>query len=380
MGRASSVLHDHVHLPEPGEEGVFISYAEPDTPLAQALVNLLGELRIDCYYAPTSVPEGASSNWPQEIINKGIRRSNCFIFVCSPNSLSRPWVLFELGAAAGFRKKCLYACVQGIRDAEIESIPHVGQYYHFRLNKEVELAALLAHVGHAMREDENVFRVKINRLFTHPRKPLQDVMSLSAQRWVFIAGNAPKPKQRFAPAARMRLRVFVRSLTEELLQKEFSIAACPQVTAVGKIALDTAQASAAVRGGHVDYEIGGLYPVDREVRKNPMGTRRAQSKWQEHLIAFRKSYLEKHEWLVLIGGADGTKEEHEAFDGVNKVRHKQDRIYPIPCFGGYARELFEKMRHSRPALLMPCTECMKQKNTTGGCLRIREIVDKMANA
>lgn len=367
------------------EYPVFLSFADPDMKLAEALHRVLLQIGVNSFCAPEAPSRGMPTQWPSGILDKGIGLSRCVVLLCTPNSLTRPWVLFELGAAAALRKDCFCACVQSVKDSEIDAIPDPFRAFHYRLNDKNRLKDLLGHIGtSALGQEDEKLQYDIDSLFASQHQTVRDLMSLASERWVFIAGNVPRKGTKTSATRKRHLRTFVRDMTAQLLRSGFSVTACPQVKPVGKVALDAAESFVAGRGAavpfgtvSVDYDIGGLYPVDRYIRRKPFGSARTQSKWQEHLMTFRRSYLQKHEWLVLVGGTEGTTEEYEAVQTLNKDRRTQIRTYPIPCFGGSAREIFQTLRHLHSSYLKPCIECKGQSRP---CSRIPAIVEHMGKA
>jgi hypothetical protein len=176
------------------------------------------------------------------------------------------------------------------------------------------------------------------------------------------------------------MREFVKQLTSNLLRAGISITACPQVETVGKVALLAAEAFVSQQEKNEsagtaasDYEIGGIYPIDHKLRDLPLSIA-AKSKWREHLMNFRKSYLEKQEWLILVGGSHGTKEECEAANSLNKERKAKIKIYPIPCFGGTAAKIFVSLRKASVSHLDPCLRCKKRQYP---CRNLDAIVEKI---
>jgi hypothetical protein len=362
----------------------FISFAQPDKELAEALHKLLTHVGLTSHYAPKDLPEKLPTGWKKGIIEVGIRKSSSFILICTKQSLNRSWVLFEAGAAAALGVKCYCTRVQSVSDADIESIPDPDDLYHFKLFERHDLQNLLInvareHLGEACQEVlEN-----INKIFvTPPHRLVSNLLTIAASRWIFIAGNVPRGGHPFPQKRVHQMNSFVAQLTQRLLDAGFSIAACPQIETVGKEALKTAEKYIAdnsdgnsAKADCVDYEIGGLWPIDSILRTKPLGWKRAESKWQEHLMRFRKSYLYKQEWLFLLGGTEGTLEEYQAAEAINRERGAKIKTFSIPCFGGTAAKVFQKLEN-KPGCqyLEPCRKCKDMGNK---CRKIDQIVDKI---
>jgi hypothetical protein len=189
-------------------------------------------------------------------------------------------------------------------------------------------------------------------------KYTDEIVSLAKTRWVFIAGNTPQECERpnedipwftTSDAFKEKLRDFVIALTKALLERGFSVTACPQVDAVGLHAINTA---ADVIAGqrlpdHIDYRIAGIFPIDRSA-KNIGLSENAKKHWVAHIMKFRRSYLADHDWLVLVGGNQGTQDEYEA------AKSLKVKTLAIPCFGGTARRVADEDRQD---LQNPCAEC-----------------------
>jgi hypothetical protein len=383
--RMNNALHTHRRGSskiEDKEYDVFISFAEPDREIAEILSKILAHVGLSSYYAPKVLPKKSPAQWQTKIIDEGIRKSNCFIPIYTQASLSRSWVLFEIGAATALDMNCFFTRVQNVSDAEISIVPDPLNHYTYKLFDQKELQDLLRNVAeHALRQASQDVNEKISDMFAAQHYLLDSLISMAATRWVFIAGNFPTKRATLSGNRKVQMRKFVKQLSQELLRAGFSITACPQVNPVGKVALHAAEEFVASQSKHgafgtvcVDYEIAGLYPIDRILRKKPLDSTTANSKWQEHLMKFRKSYLKKQEWLILLGGTDGTKEELQAAMALNKERRHEIKVYPIPCFGGFSAKTFRDLVKSDGHHLQACISCSNQRKP---CTRIPQIVANM---
>lgn len=84
---------------------VFVSHAHVDTAIAEALKTLLAKIFDDVevdYSSDRSAGGGveAGANWLQWILDK-VRSCNVAVVVLTPESLSRPWLMWESGAVNG---------------------------------------------------------------------------------------------------------------------------------------------------------------------------------------------------------------------------------------------------------------------------------------
>ena len=81
-------------------------------------------------------------------------------------------------------------------------------------------------------------------------------------------------------------------------------------------------------------------------------------------MEFRKSYLRDQEWLLTIGGSEGTMEEYTA------AKDCKVKVLPIPCFGGSSLDNWKKIK---AATGCPCKGCQHNpKACMDTC--IKEIV------
>jgi len=359
----------------------FISFADPDRKLGEALYSALLEVGLDAHFAPKDLPQNAPSGWKAGIVDSGIGKSKTFILVGTRAAICRSWVLFEAGAAAALGVKCYHTRVQGVTDSDFGYVPDTIDHYNYRLFDWEELRQLFRKVAEdAQGSDCRPIWEKIDKAFARRAKSVADVIARASTRWVFIAGNMPRGGQKAAPERAADMRRFVNLLTQGLLEAGFCVAACPQVKDVGQVVLKTAEAYVAglAKTGAptlVDYRIGGLFPLDRMVRNRYGGARPVESKWREHLMQFRKSYLYKHEWLVLVGGSEGTAEEYEAVRGMNGARQVQIKTLAVPCFGGTGANVYRELKHKRDCCNLKLCEACRRR--AGGCPRVSEIVEQM---
>jgi hypothetical protein len=247
-----------------------------------------------------------------------------------------------------------------VSPSEIEDLPNPGAFVYDLSDKDL-LAKLITHVCVLDGEDEADFKTTVLNLVQS--NPLAERISrLARTRWVFVAGNYPdnaaQPdsgiewftnRQEYLD----RLKKFCEMLTETLLDQGFSVSACPQVEAVGMHVTTKAvdYLDNVEHPEHVDFAIGGIHPIDREARKSSL-SETAKKKWLDHIMEFRKSYLSNQEWLILIGGNQGSKEEYEA------ARKSKVKVVLIPCFGGTAANIHSGLANQ---LKGPCVGCQKHQ-------------------
>jgi len=347
----------------------FLSFSEPDRPLAEAIKGLFSQLQEQVFFAPTQLPQAGPANFPDAIIS-GIMASHCFVPVYTVHSLKRPWVLYESGLADSLELPRFPVRVVNVTPEEItRTVPSRTQPHYFAVyekNELVEFAINVCLSKHPKREQKKFRRFYKERVESELAANVyaRQILSLAKQRWVFIAGNTPRgtyqKKYTLKWAAigtknyNPRLRAFVKRLTVALLNDGFSLCSCPQVQPVGEVVAAEAAKWLAKHNGRSsnfsDYRIGGIYPVDLRTRESRW-PKDARDLWLKRLMDFRRSYLADQEWLILIGGSEGTQEEHKAAKNLNDVR-----VFSIPCFGGAARKVWNNLK---PRHKGPCRDCSK---------------------
>lgn len=337
----------------------FISFAEPDKELAENIHFLFKELGYKTFFSKKQLTEVGGTEWRKEVIN-GIKNSTCIIPICTQKSINRKWVLFELGAAEALGLDRFPARVAGVKIDEM-NLPGVDVTVYDLYNKE-QLTQFLVNIC----EKDNKYKSKNElvsfietQVLINPR--IENIITQSKKRWIFIAGNDAKSDDT------ERLKMFLENLSVALLKKGFSISSCPQVESVGKVVAQKTTDWIVENSddSSSEFKIGGIYPIDRETRKSKSLSTRLQDQWLQHLLAFRKSYLIDQEWLILIGGHEGTFEEYNAAHDLNVKK------YLIPCFGGTAEELWISKKSER---MGPCNDC----NYKSKKCDTKEISEKIA--
>ena len=355
------------------KHAAFLSFADPDRDLVKELHELFSNIGFSTYFAPRRLGETGSPEWRQEII-KGIRTSHCFIPVYTRHSIGRPWVLYESGVADAVRLRRYPARVSSVSISDLEYLPAQGALVYDLFDKE-GLTNLLVNACLAMKtEAKGVLRARVKEIMREYPDSVKRIINLSKERWVFIAGNSPTDMKKLKSQLlwctsksqySRRLKKFATTVTRTLLEKGFSISACPQVSHVGRPAIDAAVDWLAEPHGneHVDYRISGIHPLDRDARESNLSSV-AKGHWLDHILSFRRSYLEDQEWMLLVGGNRGTLDEYEAAKACGV------KIFGVPCFGGTALDVWKTEATDADD---PCVKC-RQKD--GKCEKecIEDIV------
>ena len=81
---------------------VFISHSISDENWVREFANSLEQRGLNVWFDSHSIPLGQS--WT-EAIEKGLRESNVIVLLVTPDSLKRPNLFFEIGAAMGMGKR-----------------------------------------------------------------------------------------------------------------------------------------------------------------------------------------------------------------------------------------------------------------------------------
>ena len=343
----------------------FLSFADPDRELARELSQLFALVKEYAYFATEDLGRAGTPEWRKEIIRQ-IKKSHSFLPIYTRHSIGRPWVLYESGVADSVGLKRFAARVSNVLPAEIDYLPG-GSVLYFDLSTEEGIVALVTSVCKQKGGDKSEIAARVRRECQDNADLVKRIVAMAKTRWAFIAGNTPRGIEQPGSGVqwytteadyKVRLKDFSESLTEALLSNGFSIAACPQVRSVGMhvthkalSCLDTKDYS-----DPVEFRISGIFPIDREARELAL-SETAKKKWLDHILSFRKTYLVDQEWLILIGGNEGTLEEFEAASQCGV------KTFAVPCFGGTALQIFNLRDTCRTE---PCTGCKKRDGHCGG--------------
>ncbi len=342
----------------PKQFTAFLSFADPDRPLVKALNDLFWQMREPTYFAPVELPTTGSPAWREKIL-EGIRGSYSFVPIYTRHSISRKWVLYESGVADCAGLPRFPAKVSSIAVSDIEDLPSPSALVYDLSDRE-SLTQLLVNVCLSKGGDRSKVETDVHRIVdrsTHVR----EILNLAKVRWAFVAGNTPNDESGLRTDLHWyeskigyeeRLRLFAVMLAGSLLGDGFSIAACPQVASVGLHIINTTADLLASKNylDSVDYRISGIYPIDREARKIQL-SENAKKQWVAHIMSFRKSYLGEQEWLILIGGNQGTIDEYTA------AKECGVKVFAVPCFGGSAMAIWKNEPHDDEN---PCSSCEKK--------------------
>lgn len=352
---------------KPKKYSAFLSYAEPDLDLAEALYNLLRSLLENPFFAARTLQRVGGKEWRQTVVD-GIAQSATFVAIYTRKSIRRPWVLFESGVAEAHGVLRLPARTASVSISNIEPIGKDVPVYD--LSDKDSLLELLSLIFASQRQnDTGDARHKIKRVIEQlgeQNRFFKRVIDLSKDRWIFVAGNTPTEKdieeliwcKKHGDSVKEQLdhvsnelANYTKTLSTALFENGFNVMSCPQVPLVGRqTALSYMEYLKFPPPEISHYRIGGLYPIDRDLRKAIGGTaefmetfiegdlgKELDEEWARHLMEFRLSYLAEMEWLILLGGSVGTREEHLAGMEIDT------KPCPIPFFGGTALKIWKVM-------------------------------------
>lgn len=118
---------------------VFISHTSSEAGFAKIIKELIEKTFVICEAFVSSEDIIGGDNWREKVFKK-LKDSSLVIAICSENSIIKPWVAFEVGAAWGLNKKVIPLLHYGL---EIENLPEPFnnfQGYTFRegLDKIIE--------------------------------------------------------------------------------------------------------------------------------------------------------------------------------------------------------------------------------------------------
>jgi hypothetical protein len=265
---------------------------------------------------------------------------------------------------------------------EIDMLPALeGLVYD--LSDRNSLTQLLVNVsktgGNVKRQDDIFIRNYIAKDQNKESK-FAIIQKKSMARWVFVAGNIPikikSLSKRENTKYKKEIEAFSGNLSEQLLADGFCIAACPQVPQVGFKVIEAAlKINSKNKKGDiinpVEFKFRGVHPIDPPMASgSPLveGVKDLENEWHNHIMEFRGSYLKDQEWLIVIGGNQGTRDEYQA---AKECKEGRVKVFAVPCFGGKSKEIWGEDSSSRHA---PCAECKNGKNGSCGAEGIKKIV------
>lgn len=345
---------------------IFLSHSTKDKPLANALHSLFMQFIIETglynefqiFYSPVNLVDSKeySDNW-KEGIKTAMSNSKKVIILWTPNSVENRWVNYELGLATAQNKPIVAVGVKGI-DFNLVIPDHVQMNF-------LDSFATIKKVLNKM------FDVKDSIIAEWAsdsgRKLIANVNELARPKCVYFVGSEQKKDKSWNIN---EVELFIRELSMELLRAGFRLASFPSVPHVGEIVATCALAEQPSK-----YEIAGLYKFDKATQLILKSRNIDLQSWNSTIEAFREIYLKNKDCMIIIGGGSNTRKEYEV---AKKDRNRQ--IFPIPCFGGVANEIFNYMESNinyKNYYRHPCSRCDKTRNESGCCPHIRDFVKRL---
>lgn len=318
----------------------FISFAEPDKQLAEELWCVLRDVGLTAYYSKEDLGRRGSADWRGNIHN-AIKSSRCFLPVMTRSSIGRPWVLYEAGAADALGRPTIAARVDDLSTKELKEIPS-GDVWAHQVSNEKGLQDLVLAIARARDGDGANETTYVRAMETSSH--VANVLRLARTRWVFVAGSRPHGGAPYLPRVSVAdrsglagegvLTHIARDLTRSLLGAGFSVISCPEVPHVGAVVTETAMdLMESQESIPIDrFRLGGLYPTVRLalIREASPSRRATVSAW---LDDYRAKYLAPAEWILVLGGNDGTEDE------VRIARDENTKVCALRALGGASERI-----------------------------------------
>lgn len=348
---------------------IFFSHAIIDETISSAIYNLLQKFLDDfglketfkLFYSPVNLNQMTKKDqrWPEAIRN-AMESSTCCLVLVTPSSINNKWVNYELGLAKAYGKPVIPIGIYGIQynqfihsDTQVRSLEKKDNYPFL-------IATLFNDEGRiGEREIENwLSKPNISQR-------IDDIVYSAKKRTVYIVGS--KPEKGVFVSKFKYVSDFLESICTSLLKNNCIICSYPSVEDVGKIVADCV-----IDKDPSKYEIAGLYKFDKDLKEFSKNSAVGMAKWDKILTKFRRLYLEGKDFMIIVGGSSSTKEEYNV-----ALERKSLQIIPIPCFGGFGKELFDiqSQNHEYEEFCHPCLGCNGLDR--GRCPRIKEIIERL---
>jgi TIR domain len=169
---------------------IFISHMSSDGDLAIALGEMFKEALLDGIDVFNASDRGSlrpGDPWRDEIV-KNIRASEIMLVICSPESISRPWINFEAGAGWISDKRVVPCCVGGMKPSSLPA--PLGHLQAIDLGELDDLKSILrivaglASLRHPDNFDFTTYRQRMERreAVSAPNAALVDFLVTSSLR------------------------------------------------------------------------------------------------------------------------------------------------------------------------------------------------------
>jgi predicted transcriptional regulator len=156
---------------------VFVSHIREEASLAIVLKewiesSFVGQCEVFVSSDSDDIPAG--SKWLDQI-DQALEQASALIVLCSPASLSRPWINFETGCAWIKRVPIIPVCHSGAKKGSLP--PPISMFQALELDQEEFVPNLLASLAKHLsfskvpRIDERAMRQELNRALSHIEVP-----------------------------------------------------------------------------------------------------------------------------------------------------------------------------------------------------------------
>lgn len=134
---------------------IFVSHAVANKYIAQALAEALEAAREDVtvFLASRAGDIRADEDWLKGI-ERALKEADAYIILLTPESVLRPWVNFEAGAAWFFQRQLLFVRIQALSTEDIH-LP-IGFRQVYALDDKEQLPAVFSALGLSLSEPELV--------------------------------------------------------------------------------------------------------------------------------------------------------------------------------------------------------------------------------
>lgn len=353
---------------------IFLSHSGKDKRISDALYNLMNEYmeahgledEYEIFYSPKSLIRKNYNrrDWRKAIIDN-VKKSHSVVVLWTPNSINNRWVNYEIGMATAFNEK---ANKKAPNKKEIIALGIRGIDYNIMIPGQqvisIENEENIIIVLHLMfARDEKSIKNWVELIAEQKKEesPIKKLLNVLTQKCIYFVGSKQKEWTR---KDRKHSEQFVRELSKALIKGKYRLSSYPTVEHIGKIVAQTAMKHQA------DYEISGLYMFDETVGQLAQKWGGDVESWNRTMERFRKIYLDNKHCMVIIGGGENTENEY-------KVAVQQGvQVFPIPCFGGFGKRLFESLIKDKSYLEFrhPCINCNHIRNKDWECEKIDDFV------
>jgi hypothetical protein len=118
---------------------IFLAYAKPDRAWAEQFQAALQASGVDVWFDEAEIQPGDEWQQPLEF---ALRESKTLVLILTPDSISDPWTLFELGAAIGDHKRIIPIVAKEFDRRNTP--PLIGRYQFLEESSPLEAARRVA--------------------------------------------------------------------------------------------------------------------------------------------------------------------------------------------------------------------------------------------